>query len=195
MPRTNVRRLLAGQLTAVGLTLAVGATPVGARGADGVAPRPGPAITAPGFTTPGFTIPVPPSSGTGRRIVWGKLANRVWLVDATNTAVRDFPVTDLDWKTPVGNYSVLKKSRRAYSSNAAGTLTLNYFVPFFRRCSTCGLIGFHAIPVTAAGSPIQPESALGSEAYHSEGCIRSAALDARALYDFSAVGTKVVVVP
>lgn len=138
--------------------------------------------------------PAPSLSGFGRRIVWHRWADHVWLIDEHNKVVLDYPVTDLDWKTPPGQYKVHHKTRTAYSNTAAGQLRLNHFVAFYKRCSSCAWIGFHAIPVTARGNPIQPESALADPAWKSDGCIRQSPGNAAALYRFAEVGTKVVVI-
>jgi hypothetical protein len=167
----------------------------------GACASPGPSATA-GVTAnasipPGadLGVPAPARSGVGRRIVWSKSRNHVWLMSGTSQVLREYAVTDLDWKTPTGTFRVMYKARRSYASDSKnGHQTLNYFVPFYRRCPSCSLIGFHAIPITDSGRQIQPDSALGTEQYASHGCIRQTAADARALYEFVGTGTKVVVV-
>ena len=55
-------------------------------------------------------------------------------------------------------------------------------------------VGFHSIPVdpTRAG-PIQSEAQLGT--FRSAGCVRQRLSDAQFLWEWSPVGTPVVVVP
>jgi lipoprotein-anchoring transpeptidase ErfK/SrfK len=53
-------------------------------------------------------------------------------------------------------------------------------------------IGFHDIPRSRSGRPLQTEAQLGT--YRSHGCVRQATVDARALYDWAPLGTTVVVV-
>jgi len=54
-------------------------------------------------------------------------------------------------------------------------------------------IGFHAIPRTRSGVPIQSERELGS--FRSHGCVRQADRDALALWNYAPIDTKVVVTP
>ena len=52
-------------------------------------------------------------------------------------------------------------------------------------------IGFHSIPRYPGGRPLQSEAQLGT--WRSSGCIRQADHKAAALYRWTPVGTKVVV--
>ncbi len=138
---------------------------------------------------------VPASSGTGRRIIWSKSRNRVWLMSGDRSVARTFPVTDRDDLTPVGTYRVQGSRPVSYSIDEHGRAwRLDHFVRFRKRCAACAWIGFHAIPVSGAGKLIQPVSDLGTNRHTSHGCLRLESADARYLYGFAGPGTKVVVV-
>jgi hypothetical protein len=132
----------------------------------------------------------PAGSGSGKRIVWRKSANQVWLVDADGSVRCSYPVTDLDWKTPRGTYRVRSESRVA----RAHQWYLDYMVRFHRRPGQTAWIGFHAVPHDAKGRLIMPIAKLGKPGYASAGCVRQHPTNARTLYGFASVGTKVVVV-
>lgn len=186
-------RVRIGILIAVAVAILVGAFGTGSGSWAAAHPR-GQEPMAAASASPG-SMPGPLGSGQGARIVWSKAANHVWIVNAANIVVRHYPITDLDWKTPVGTYRILRKSRRAYASSSHGNLTLNYFLPFYRRCPKCSLIGFHEIPRTARGDLIEPISGLGTELFASQGCIRQSPADARYLYEYAKPGLLVVVIP
>ena len=52
-------------------------------------------------------------------------------------------------------------------------------------------IGFHTIPVTRAGTPVQTVDELGQ--FRSSGCVRQRTDKAEQLFDWTPVGTPVVV--
>jgi lipoprotein-anchoring transpeptidase ErfK/SrfK len=83
-----------------------------------------------------------------------------------------------------GTYSVFSRSTRAYS----GSVHMDWMVRFARGRSLA--IGFHAIPVGRRG-PIQSLAELGQ--FRSHGCVRQSPADARRMWDFAPLGTKVVV--
>jgi hypothetical protein len=182
------------------ITLAPVSGPTGATdptGTTGVTGTTG-ASGATGATGPGWADPTaaPPASGIGRRIIWSKSANRVWVVDEAETLVRSYPVTDNDDLTPLGQYPVLRMNPMSSTgTNPATKLQLPYFIAFFRRCRTCEYIGFHQIPVDVSGQPIEPETGLGTDLFKSHGCVRESAVDAAFLFGFATIGTQVVVVP
>ena len=138
-----------------------------------------------------LTPTLPANSGTGRRIVFAMSAQRVWLVDSTRGAddVRrsylvSGSVTD---NLEPGTYSVYSKSEQAWGIDDSGTM--KYMVRFAHGPRAA--IGFHDIPVLD-GAKVQTRAELGSPQSH--GCIRQWRPDARALWRFAPVGTKVVVV-
>ncbi len=132
---------------------------------------------------------MPANSGTGRRIVFAMGSQRVWLVDGADDAVRrtylvSGSVTD---NLHPGTYAVYSKSMDAVGVDDSGTM--KYMVRFTHGDNAA--IGFHDIPVLD-GDRVQSRADLGTPQSH--GCIRQWRPDARALWDFAPVGTKVVVV-
>ncbi|GIU91572.1 MAG: hypothetical protein KatS3mg011_0478 [Acidimicrobiia bacterium] len=133
--------------------------------------------------------PLPPDSGEGRRIVYANSAQRVWLVDDLNRVVDSYPVSGRRGVPRPGTYRVYSKSELAWAGHDG--ITMKHMVRFARGRSLA--IGFHSIPVTASGRPIQTEEDLGS--FRSAGCVRQAPDKALQLYLFADVGTTVVVLP
>ncbi len=132
---------------------------------------------------------LPANSGTGRRIVFAIGDQRVWLVDGSEDVVRrtylvSGSVTD---NLHPGTYSVYSKSMDAVGVDDSGTM--RYMVRFTQGDNAA--IGFHDIPVLD-GTQVQSRDELGTPQSH--GCIRQWRPDARALWEFAPVGTKVVVV-
>lgn len=139
-------------------------------------------------TRPATRHPLPPGSGTGRRVVYDISAQRVWLVRAGDVA-RSYLVSGSRYdQVAPGTYPVFSTSRHAVSWH--GTETMEYMVRFTRGDNSN--IGFHDIPVRAAtGRAVQSLVQLGTPL--SDGCIRQRERDARALWKFAPVGTPVVV--
>lgn len=133
--------------------------------------------------------PLPPSSGTGRRVVYDISAQRVWLVRGDGEVARSYLVSGSRYDQVVpGTYPVFSTSRHAVSWH--GTETMEYMVRFTRGDNSN--IGFHDIPVRAAtGRAVQSLARLGTPL--SDGCIRQRERDAAALWQFAPVGTPVVV--
>ena len=155
-------------------------------------PTPAPTVTSPTpvpkTTRPGV-MPVPPGSGTGRRVVYAIKTNRVWLVDAKERILRAYPVsgTKYDQLEP-GTYDVIRKRR--FTTSYHGTERMEYMVTF--TFGQNAAIGFHDIPVSiATGKPVQTTAQLGQSL--SDGCVRQAAPDAKALWEFAPPGTPVIV--
>jgi hypothetical protein len=138
-----------------------------------------------------LAIPVPSDSGTGRRIVFDITAQRVWLVDRVSgrdLVVRTYLVSgSVTDNLQPGSYAVYSRSLHATGVDDSGSMM--YMVRFTRGANAP--IGFHDIPVLD-GHPLQTRAQLGSPQSH--GCIRQARPDARALWTFAPIGTKVVVV-
>jgi lipoprotein-anchoring transpeptidase ErfK/SrfK len=136
---------------------------------------------------------LPAPSGTGRRIVFSRSAQRVWLVDTrpsgSDKVQRTYPVSgSVTHNLQPGTYSVYSKSRWAVGIEDTGVM--QYFVRFTQG-PTGAAIGFHSIP-THNDVPLQTRAQLGTPQSH--GCIRQDLPDAIALWNFAPVGTKVVVV-
>lgn len=133
---------------------------------------------------------VPPRSGQGERVVYDLSAQRVWLVDADDAATRTYLVSGSkrEGLLEPGRYHVYSKSRHAVAFNYE--TTMNYMVRF--ATGKRWPIGFHDIPAFEDGTLAQSRSDLGTP--QSAGCIRQWIADAKALWEFSEVGTLVVVV-
>lgn len=130
---------------------------------------------------------LPAASGTGRRIVFAIGAQRVWLVDAGGRVVRTYPVSGSVYDNlHPGSYEVYSRSR--YATGIDGSGDMQYFVRFAHGEQAA--IGFHSIP-TQDGHPVQTRAQLGTPLSH--GCVRQAPRDARRLWHFAPVGTRVVV--
>lgn len=131
-------------------------------------------------------LAVPAESGEGKRVVFDMSDQRVWLVDGddvVSTYLVSGSVTD---NLHPGSYAVYSQSRWAVGIDDSGTM--QYFTRFTRGANAA--IGFHSIP-TKNGKALQTRAQLGSPQSH--GCIRQWLPDAKRLYRFAPVGTKVVV--
>jgi hypothetical protein len=134
---------------------------------------------------------LPSDSGSGRRIVFDMAAQRVWLVaerGGQDVVRRTYLVSgSLTDNLRAGTYAVYSKSMHAVGIDDSGTM--EYMVRFAHGANAA--IGFHDIP-TLDGRLVQTRKDLGTPQSH--GCIRQRRPDARALWQFAPVGTKVVVV-
>jgi lipoprotein-anchoring transpeptidase ErfK/SrfK len=149
--------------------------------------KPSSARTAGQDAVPG----VPADSGSGRRVVFDMTHQRVWLVGrhAGHDVVRRTYLVSgsVTGNLRPGSYAVYSKSMDAVGVDDSGTM--HYMVRFAHGGSAA--IGFHDIPVWN-GARVQTRDALGTPQSH--GCIRQWRPDARALWRFTSVGSKVVAV-
>jgi lipoprotein-anchoring transpeptidase ErfK/SrfK len=129
----------------------------------------------------------PEGSGVGRRIVYCISCQQVWLVEEDEYVFSSYAVSGRRGFPRTGTYKVIRKVHPGMSHE----LRLPYFVGFTFGNTTD--VGFHGIPVRPNGTQIQSDSQLGS--YRSSGCVRQNQTDARRLWDFAPMGTKVVVIP
>ena len=130
---------------------------------------------------------LPDGSGKGRRVVFSEGEQRVWLVRANGEVLRTYLVSGSVYDNlDPGVYSVYSRSEQAWGIDDSGTM--KYFVRFAQGDNAA--IGFHDIPVDD-GVPVQTVDDLGTPLSH--GCIRQRRADAKELWDFAPVGTKVVV--
>jgi hypothetical protein len=130
--------------------------------------------------------PLPPNSGWGRRIVYSNSQQRVWTVEASGRVSHTFLVSGRHGLPSAGIHQVYSK----VPSSPSGDLTLPWTLRF--AISDRGNpIDFHGIPIDPGGRPIEPDSLLGTPQSH--GCVRMSQLDAKTLWDWSEVGTTVVV--
>ena len=131
---------------------------------------------------------LPSGSGSGRRVVFDISAQRVWLVDRSDAVQRTYLVSgSVTDNLGPGHYSVYSRSRNAVGVDDSGTM--QYFVRFTRGKNAA--IGFHDIPVDN-GRQVQTVAQLGQPMSH--GCIRQKSADAKRMWAFADLGTKVDVV-
>ncbi|MGV1003889.1 MAG: L,D-transpeptidase [Candidatus Nanopelagicales bacterium] len=135
-------------------------------------------------------LALPGKSGEGRRIVWSKSANLIWLVTASEKVSASFAIADNDRKTPLGTYEIHRRNASATSLSGA---KLAYFLGFYRRPGHTAWIALHAIPTRGNRRDIKLK-ALGTESYTTPGCIYESLADAKLTWKFATPGTKVVVV-
>ena len=123
-----------------------------------------------------------------RHIVYGRGDQMVWLVDEDGALFDSYPVSGRATSPRPGRYAVFSKSLKAWS--LSGHVTMEHMVRFVQppgRAAT----GFHSIPVTWDGTPIQSEGELGQ--FRSAGCVRQRDDKAEQLYEWAPIGTPVAV--
>lgn len=134
--------------------------------------------------------PLPPNSGSGRRLVFERLGQRVWAVDENETVIRSWLVSGSKYnnETP-GTHEVYSRSEVSTAWNGKA-----YLYKMVRWLKTdIGAIGFHALPVRVSDNSVyQTEEELGMRL--SGGCQRQANLDADFTWEFAQIGTPVVVI-
>jgi lipoprotein-anchoring transpeptidase ErfK/SrfK len=141
-------------------------------------------------SVPSWWRPVPANSGTGRRIVYSmKVPQQVWVIDGAGRVLRQFKASGRTDTPRAGTYRVYSKSER--SSNPEYGVTFRYMIRF--TYGRAAAIGFHSIPRTYDGDLVHPLSQLGQPVGEG-GCPHLAGPDARWLYSWAGIGTKVVVV-
>lgn len=143
---------------------------------------------AEGLTSDPGDVPPPPDSGSGRRIVYSNSGQRVWIVEDDETVRDTYLVSGRQGVPDPGTYEVFSKSEVAYAGHDG--ITMRYMVRF--TLAESGLaIGFHSIPNSAGGEPLQTDEQLGE--FHSAGCVRQSLGHSAALYEWADEGTPVVV--
>jgi len=116
------------------------------------------------------------------------LTKQKMYVKIGDTVIRVFPVSTGTAKhpTPPGHYSVLLKQ----TVRVAGT-TPHYIMPLFQEFKRGGF-GLHALPSLANDRGVYWREALNHIGYpKSHGCIRLLPEDAKFLWNFTNIGTKV----
>ena len=141
-------------------------------------------------TTTIVDLALPPASGSGRRAVYSIRQQHVWVVNADDQVIRQFPVSGMRGQPKPGKYSVFSQSLTSFSPELQG-VTFRYMTRFAIGRNG-GNIGFHEIPVRN-GKPMQTVEQLGT--FRGSGCLRSSTEDARFMYAWAKPGTTVVVVP
>ncbi len=132
-----------------------------------------------GSATGGSTNPtaLPANSGSGARIVYAEGAKRIWLVSSNNTVARTMNVVPGTVPAPTGSFTVTNKLSQVTGTDG----TPVQYVVLFNKA-----FGFDAV-ANVTGLPPAPTSRTGG--------VRMAQADAQALFNFSSVGTTVVVLP
>lgn len=129
--------------------------------------------------------------GNGKRVVYSRSENRVWLINSDESLYGTWKVTGNPGRPDPGNYRVY--SRSSVTRSMDGKYTFTHMVRFAHARSGVG-IGFHAIPYnTYTKSPIMPLSKVGSHRYVSGGCVRQSLPNAEKMWAWASIGTKVVV--
>lgn len=136
---------------------------------------------------------VPPADGgSGRRIVYSKTKQTVWVYDDGNTIIKTHRVSGR--QTPrdpsPGVYRVYSRSLQTHSINNP-SITWKYMVRFAKGARD-GNIGFHEIPYQY-GRPVQTVGQLGQAL--SGGCVRQSVEDAIWMWNWAGIGTVVIVTP
>lgn len=134
-------------------------------------------------------VEAPPGSGHGRRVVFDISGQRVWIVgpgDAVRTTYLVSGSRSNNLKP--GSYRVYSRSKQAVGFDYESTM--RYFVRFAQGENAA--IGFHDIPLDDAGRRVQSYDELGTP--QSAGCIRQRRSDARTMWRFAHLDTRVVVV-
>lgn len=135
-------------------------------------------------------LPLPDDSGVGRRMVVDITAQQVWLVESNGRVSSTFLMSGRRRATESGfelrgQFRVYSKSDRFWSTGgASGRLMVRY-----QR--TGSHVGSHAIP-SFRGQLMQSADDLGWPL--SDGCARLKFNDAKRVYDWTRLGTTVVVV-
>jgi hypothetical protein len=132
----------------------------------------------------------PMDGGDGRRIVYDKSLMTVWAMNADNEVVFRFPIVGR-WDRPAaGEYKVYSKSER--SGNPNSRVTFDHMTRFAYGNDGKTPIGFHSIPIYYDGRMMHGVDQLGLP-IATGGCIRMHEDDAQALYEWSKIGDRVVV--
>lgn len=133
--------------------------------------------------------PLPPDSGTGRRLVYQRAGQRVWAVDENDVVIRSWLVSGSKYDNELpGVHKVYSRSEKSLAWD--GKANFDLMVRWLKTSDDA--IGFHALPTRVSdGTPYQTEAELGQRL--SGGCQRQADLDAEFTWDFAQVGTTVVV--
>ena len=136
------------------------------------------------------TPPLPPDSGSGRRLVYERAGQRIWAVGEDNVVIRSWLVSGSKYnnETP-GSHAVYSRSDVSTAWN--GKAFLYKMVRWLK--TDIGAIGFHALPIHRSdNTPYQTDAELGTRL--SGGCQRQAHLDADFTWDFAQIGTPVIVI-
>lgn len=161
-------------------------TPAPAPGAVDLLGYPMSSVSSAGADAP----PLPPDSGSGRRIVYSRAGQRMWAVDENEQILRSWLVSGSKYNNETaGTHQVYSKSEQSTAWNGKA------YLPFMVRWlkTDIGAIGMHSIPLHVEDlSVYQTEAELGQRL--SGGCQRQAPADADFVWAWAEIGTPVVVV-
>jgi lipoprotein-anchoring transpeptidase ErfK/SrfK len=153
-----------------------------------VSSAPAPPPPTPPTTAPPPANALPANSGSGRRVVYSRSAQRVWAVEADGSVVKTHRVSGRLREPYAGTYHVYSRSMYTYSTENPA-IKWRYMVRFTYGPGG-GRIGFHEIP-HRNGVPLQSEAQLGQPL--SGGCVRQKTSDAQWMWNWAGIGTTVVV--
>lgn len=152
----------------------------------------------PGDDEPPKPPPPYPDVGSGKRIIYCNSCQRIWMVDENENLYDTYLITGRKGIPPPGVYHVFSKSQKAYAPY--GGITMDYMVRFVPPYSIIkpwdGRLnrwsyGFHSIPKYPDERLLL--TVLGQ--FGSGGCVRQELHKAKALYDWTPIGTPVYVIP
>jgi lipoprotein-anchoring transpeptidase ErfK/SrfK len=135
-------------------------------------------------------LSVPWFSGQGRRAIYSKGRQRVWIIDDQERVLRTYLVSGRLNQPNPGEYRVF--SRSSYTCNIDRDWVCMRWMVRFTVGPSGDNIGFHEIPKNK-GEWVQTNAQLGQPL--SGGCVRQATEDALFMWNWAYIGTKVVVVP
>ncbi len=161
-------------------------TPPPAAGAVDLLGYPLSSVSSAGADAP----PLPPDSGSGRRLVYSRAGQRIWAVDDAGQILRSWLISGSKYnnETP-GTHQVYSRSEMSTAWN--GKAYLPHMVRWLK--TDIGAIGFHEIPIHVSdGTVYMTEAELGQRL--SGGCQRQAKADADFVWAWAEIGTVVVVV-
>ncbi len=179
------RSLLTGGLTRTTMLLGFSESPEFVTITGTASPEPPPPPPPPPFPA------VPAHTNVGQRLVYSNSQQRVWWIDANETVVESYLVSGRKGVPTPGTYHVYSKSPVAWAGHDG--ITMTHMVRFAHSTSSGIAIGFHGIPRYRDATPMQTEAQLGS--FRSAGCVRQRDDLAQALYNWTPLGTTVVVLP
>jgi peptidoglycan hydrolase-like protein with peptidoglycan-binding domain len=134
--------------------------------------------------------PLPPNSGSGKRVVYSRTGQRAWAIGADNVVIRSWLVSGSKYNNEEpGVHTVYSRSETSTAWN--GKAILPHMVRYQK--TFLGNIGFHGIPIHVAdGTAYMTEDQLGNRL--SGGCQRQANSDANFMWAFAQIGTTIVVI-
>jgi hypothetical protein len=135
-------------------------------------------------------------TGRGHSIVIDRARQRAWLCDGSRQVGQRFPITTQRYQPNPATYRVFSKSpavRITFNGRAA---VLDWWVGFTYGRFTGRTIGLHGVPRYVRGGYGQPLSTVGTMAWFGRtgGCIRLVPAQARVVYGWLSIGSRVVVI-